>query len=248
MEVKIFATDIDRDAILRASSGIYSDGIVADLPPKLMTKYFHYKEDRYQIDPLHPRNGGVRAAQSDQGPAVHQHRTGQLPQPADLPAAGIAAQGDGDDELSRSIRRAFCCWVPAKRPAKWPTIRFPAPEIQNLRLQGQTPPKCRKPIFIFQGTSIHTGTVANQRPAVAACPVLRRKSACSAASCRRWSAITLPLVVIVNEQPALHIFGDPEGYLRLPSGKLINDITKIASRIWPSRWPLAQKCSSPARS
>ncbi|MDG4597908.1 MAG: PAS domain S-box protein, partial [Candidatus Contendobacter sp.] len=39
----------------------------------------------------------------------------------------------------------------------------------------------------------------------------------------------VPLAVVVNEQmEALHILGDPEGIFRLPSGKLMNDITKIA--------------------
>jgi two-component system CheB/CheR fusion protein len=39
----------------------------------------------------------------------------------------------------------------------------------------------------------------------------------------------VPLVVVVNEQmEVLHILGDPEGYFRLQSGKLMNDITKIA--------------------
>ncbi|MDS4039683.1 MAG: PAS domain S-box protein, partial [Candidatus Competibacter sp.] len=39
----------------------------------------------------------------------------------------------------------------------------------------------------------------------------------------------VPLAVVANEQmEALHILGDPEGFFRLPSGKLMNDITKIA--------------------
>ncbi|MDG4550173.1 MAG: PAS domain S-box protein, partial [Candidatus Contendobacter sp.] len=39
----------------------------------------------------------------------------------------------------------------------------------------------------------------------------------------------IPLAVVVNEQmEALHILGESEGYFRLPSGRLMNDITKIA--------------------
>ncbi|MDS4030167.1 MAG: PAS domain-containing protein, partial [Candidatus Contendobacter sp.] len=39
----------------------------------------------------------------------------------------------------------------------------------------------------------------------------------------------VPLAVVVNEQmEALHILGESEGYFRLPSGRLMNDITKIA--------------------
>jgi len=50
IDVKIFATDLDRSAIARASSGIYPESIAVDLPPALLAKYFHRKEDYYQID------------------------------------------------------------------------------------------------------------------------------------------------------------------------------------------------------
>jgi two-component system CheB/CheR fusion protein len=94
IEVKIFATDLDRDAILRASGGRLSREHRRRPAAGLLTKYFHLQGRPLSGGSLHPRNGGVRAAQSDQGPAVHQNRAGQLPQPADLPAAGLAAQGD----------------------------------------------------------------------------------------------------------------------------------------------------------
>lgn len=50
IDIKIFATDIDRNAITRASSGIYPESIAVDLPPGLLAKYFHRKEDHYRID------------------------------------------------------------------------------------------------------------------------------------------------------------------------------------------------------
>lgn len=48
-EVKIFATDIDRDAIQFAAAGVYPDTIAADVPSGLLVRYFHRKEDSYQI-------------------------------------------------------------------------------------------------------------------------------------------------------------------------------------------------------
>ena len=50
LEIKIFATDIDHDAILRASSGVYPESIAADLSPRLLAKYFPRRDDHYQID------------------------------------------------------------------------------------------------------------------------------------------------------------------------------------------------------
>lgn len=49
IEVKIFATDIDRHAIEFAGNGIYPDSIVADIPSELIAKYFHRRENSYQI-------------------------------------------------------------------------------------------------------------------------------------------------------------------------------------------------------
>jgi two-component system CheB/CheR fusion protein len=39
-EVKVFATDINQDAISEASAGVYSDEIVHDIPSNLLAKYF----------------------------------------------------------------------------------------------------------------------------------------------------------------------------------------------------------------
>ena len=49
IEIKIFATDIDPDAIIAASSGLYSGSVVADLNPERLSQYFIRKDDHYQI-------------------------------------------------------------------------------------------------------------------------------------------------------------------------------------------------------
>ena len=48
-DVKIFATDLDRDAIIIAGNGVYPESIAADLTPRLLGKYFYIKEDHYRI-------------------------------------------------------------------------------------------------------------------------------------------------------------------------------------------------------
>ena len=47
--VKIFATDVDSDAIMFASSGIYPKSIAADVGPTLLSKYFHNEGDNYRV-------------------------------------------------------------------------------------------------------------------------------------------------------------------------------------------------------
>jgi len=48
-DLKIFATDIDRDAVMFAATGVYPKSIAADIPPELLAKYFYRKQDSYQI-------------------------------------------------------------------------------------------------------------------------------------------------------------------------------------------------------
>jgi two-component system CheB/CheR fusion protein len=49
IDVKVFATDIDQDALNKASVGIYPESIVADLPRPLLSKYFIHKDDQFHI-------------------------------------------------------------------------------------------------------------------------------------------------------------------------------------------------------
>ncbi len=48
-DIKIFATDLDRDAVMQAGTGMYPESIAADLTPRLLGKYFYRKGDNYQI-------------------------------------------------------------------------------------------------------------------------------------------------------------------------------------------------------
>ncbi len=49
--VKIFATDIDKDALETASRGVYSKNIVADVPAGLLARYFVPEGNTYKIHP-----------------------------------------------------------------------------------------------------------------------------------------------------------------------------------------------------
>jgi len=48
--IKIFATDVDSDAINKAGTGFYPEGIAADLPPEILGKYFTSKDEGFQIN------------------------------------------------------------------------------------------------------------------------------------------------------------------------------------------------------
>ena len=48
-EVKIFATDVDKEAVTQAGAGIYPESISADVPPDILAKYFYKRNNGYQI-------------------------------------------------------------------------------------------------------------------------------------------------------------------------------------------------------
>ena len=48
-DIKIFATDVDQDALQKAGAGIYPESILADLPTNFAAKYFFLREERYQV-------------------------------------------------------------------------------------------------------------------------------------------------------------------------------------------------------
>ncbi|WP_283409078.1 chemotaxis protein CheB [Anoxynatronum buryatiense] len=48
-ELKIFATDIDRNSLNTASQGLYSESIVADIDQEMLAKYFIRLENGYQV-------------------------------------------------------------------------------------------------------------------------------------------------------------------------------------------------------
>lgn len=55
-DVKIFATDLDVDAINRANKGVFGDSIAGDVPAEYLEKYFHKEGDFYIISPLIRKN------------------------------------------------------------------------------------------------------------------------------------------------------------------------------------------------
>jgi len=50
LDIKIFATDIDRRALDIASTGIYPESILLDVDPQLVAKYFKKKDNFYKIN------------------------------------------------------------------------------------------------------------------------------------------------------------------------------------------------------
>ena len=231
LEVKIFATDIDRDAILRASSGIYPDSILADLSPKLLTKYFHYKEDRYQID------RSIREMV-----VFAQHNLIKDPPFTNIELVSCrnlliylqpVLQRKAMELMNFSLNPQGILLLGTSETTGEMADLFDSlhQKFKIYSAKGKRRPNADKPNFtLFQEPRYAQD---RSQPAGAGRPSSRGQEEERLLG-RFLQALVgdyLPLVVMVNEQlEVLHIFGDPEGYFRLPSGKLINDITKIATK------------------
>ena len=227
LELKIFATDLDRDAILRASSGIYPESIAADLPPRLLGQYFHRKDDHYQID------RSIREMV-----VFAQHNLIKDP-----PFTNIDLV---------SCRNLLIYLQPVLQRKSLELMNFSL-NPQGLLLLGTSettgdladlfePLHQKFRIYASRGKrrSMGSGSEFAARPEprpwqnrARASGVTRQRSYEEERLLDRFlqtlAGDYVPLAVVVNEQmEALHILGDPDGYFQLPSGKLMNDITKIA--------------------
>jgi two-component system, chemotaxis family, CheB/CheR fusion protein len=49
LDVRIFATDIDRDALQFAATGSYPESVAADIPTEFLSRYFVRKDDHFQV-------------------------------------------------------------------------------------------------------------------------------------------------------------------------------------------------------
>ncbi|MCB1820851.1 MAG: PAS domain-containing protein, partial [Candidatus Competibacteraceae bacterium] len=228
VDIKIFATDIDRDAILRASNSLYPESIAADLSSKLLTKYFHRREDHYQIDRsiremvVFAQHNLIKDPPFTNIELVSCRNLLIYLQPVlqrkalelmnfSLNPQGILLLGSSETtgevaDLYETLHQKHKIYASKgkRRPVNGPEF-LSVPEVRSW----QNRPR-------FSNSPWPRGQDEER--------MLDR-------FLQALAGDYVPLAVVVNEQlEALHILGNPEGYFRLPSGKLINDITKIAVR------------------
>jgi len=229
-DVKIFATDIDQSAIQRASTGVYAESIVADISPRLIAKYFFHRDDSFQI--IRSIREMVVFAQHDilKDPPftnidlvtcrnvliyfqpVLQKRALEMFNFA-LNQNGILFLGNSETtgdlanlfetlNHKEKIYRSF-----GKRRAS----------LNNEQMGKFT----HRPHFrqILSPAKLQETGYATPDD-----KVLER-------FLQSISNSYIPLAIIVNEEMAIiHIFGESEGYFALPSGKMENNLIKMARK------------------
>ncbi|MBF0201590.1 MAG: chemotaxis protein CheR, partial [Desulfamplus sp.] len=227
-DVKIFATDLDRDAVMHAGNGLYPESIAADMAPRLLGKYFYRRDDNYQIV-RHIREMVVFA----------QHNLVKDPpftkidliscrnlliylQPVlqqkvlnmfnfSLKPGGILFLG-----TSETIGEMTNCFETVSQRCKIYRSTGREPLYHQCI---QTPRKKRNDLtenfpFHFRENPGKNRTTRESSIVERYMNILEKEF--------------LPLSVIVNDQMELiHVFGDTNGFFKVPSGPRLYDITRM---------------------
>ncbi len=226
-DVKIFATDIDRDALHFAAAGIYPDSIAADVSPRLLSKYFFKKHDSFQIARtiremvvFAPHNL-IKDPPFTNISLVSCRNLLIYLQPVlqkrvleyfnfSLAARGVLLLG-----TSETTGETTDLWEPLD--AKWKLYRSKGRQLKlgegTLHSAADVGFRERRPRF--------TG---GRRPLR-----LTEEERLVERFLDTVSDDLLPLSVVVNaQQEVLHVVGHADGYFKLPSGRLVNDIGQLA--------------------
>jgi len=228
-DIKIFATDVDKNAIAHASNGVYPESIAADLSPRLLSKYFIRKEENFHIarniremvvfaqhnlvkDPpftnimlVSCRNLLIYLQPILQRKALELFNFSLIQE-------GILFLGTSETtgEMGDYFELLHHKWKLYKAKGKrqlvtGPDIVVPF-DIKNRILT----PRSNNATLMMR---IHE----EER-------ILERLL-------KVFAEDYVNLAVVVNEQlELLYVVGDSEGFFKLPTGKMFNDITKMAGR------------------
>jgi two-component system, chemotaxis family, CheB/CheR fusion protein len=219
-DVKIFSTDIDRDAILFAANGKYPESIVADVPPDLLSRHFHKSRESYQV-----------ARNIREMVVFAQHNLIKDP-----PFTRIDCI---------TCRNLLIYLQPKLQQKVLQNFNFSL-NPNGLLLLGTsetigemgeffTPLDQKGKIFKTTGRLSHPAAPRSMDALPQDFNRRGVRKSLPADSDRLLERLTgildqeLPLTAVVNEQmEVLHIIGDTSAFFRVPSGKASSDISKMA--------------------
>jgi two-component system CheB/CheR fusion protein len=227
-DVKIFATDIGREAIMAAGTGVYPESIAADLNPRLLGKYFYRKGDNYQIA-RHIREMVVFAQHNlIKDPPftnidlvscrnlliylqpVLQQKALQMFN-FSLHAQGILFLG-----TSETVGEMMDYFTPLHQKAKLYESKGRNQPLENARVPRSSG-EARRLVSRDGGMSRRFSSRDENRIENRFLEVVAQEF--------------VPLGVVVNEQmEILYTLGNTEGFFKVPAGRAVYDISKMASR------------------
>lgn len=228
-DIKIFATDIDRDAILFAANGSYPESIAADISPRFLAKYFHKRGGNFQI---------VRSIREMVVFAQHN----LIKDPPFTKIDFLSCRNlliYLQPVLQRKVMEFFnfslvpggVLFLGSSETTGEMGDFFEAVDPKNkiYRSRGR---------MRQVGGELHIPAISDTRvrEMKGQFHVSRRALRVNEEEqlLERFisaSAEYLPLSLLINEQmEVLQVIGDSDGYLKLPSGRIVNDVSKMARK------------------
>ncbi len=233
-DVKIFATDIDRDVIQTAGTGIYPDSIAADISPRILTKYFYKRDDHFQI-----------ARNIREMIVFAQHNLIKDPPFTNIELLSCrnlliylqpVLQKKVLDFFNFSLNPRGILILGTSETTGEMSDYFEVLS-QKYKLYRS---KGRLKQVLLPGEFHTAGTPAGRggsdmnglgRPVIRTLPRMQEQERVLDRFMQGLVGDFIPLSIVVNENlEVLHILGDTEGYFKLPSGRIINDISKMATK------------------
>lgn len=228
--VKIFATDIDRDAILYAGNGLYPESIAADLPAGFAAKYFIHRDERLQVQ------RSIREMV-----VFAQHNLIKDPPFTNIDLLSCrnlliylqpVLQQKVMEYFNFSLNEnGLLILGTSETPGEMGDYFEPLHhKLKIFRSRGRKRPPAGTPQFqSMQPAQGHPHPARFQRgaPHVSA----REEERLQERLLQLLADDYVLLVVVVNERmELLHLVGDARDFLQLPSGKLSNDISRMAAK------------------
>ncbi len=230
-DIKIFATDIDRDAILHAGNGVYPESITADLTSNLLGKYFYKKGENYQIA-RHIREMVVFA----------QHNLVKDPPFTKIDLISCrnlliylqpVLQKKALEMFNFSLHPGGILFLGSSETVGEMSDCFDVVHRKFKLYRSVGKYKAKMPLSdkeLSDNSSFKTNylfTVGEPRR-------LNRRLEDNGMMERYISILQgqyIPLSVIVNEDMTLlHVFGETQVFFKVPSGKVVYDITKMVQK------------------
>ena len=229
-DVKIFATDIDKDAIHFAAAGVYPESVAADLSPRYLAKYFFKREESFQV------SRAIREMV-----VFAQHNLIKDPPFTNIDLISCRniliylqpnLQRKVLDYFNFSLVPGGVLFLGTSETAGEAAEYFELADAKNKIYRSAGRP--RTPLEPIQGPSITDTRARELRDRFASARRYYRGHEEDRTLERFLEALVpdfVPLAVIVNEMmEPLHILGDTEGYFKLPAGRPTADITRMAAK------------------
>ncbi|MDX8398207.1 MAG: chemotaxis protein CheB [Mariprofundaceae bacterium] len=232
VDVKIFATDVDRNAVMKAGNGVFPESIAGDVPAHLLGKYFFRQDDCFRVTRkireivVFAQQNLIKDPPFTNMDLVTCRNLLIYLQPI--------LQRKAMELFNFSLRPGGIMFLGASETIGDMDSYFES--LHNKWKIFRSRGKKNIGAVITDPTAMMQQRVASTERDMPS-PMTSRAYALRMQDHERTlerlvESITgdyLPLALVVNEQQELqYVAGDTEGFFKLPSGKMSNNITKMA--------------------